>query len=130
MKKIELEFLIDCIENYYHEHLFNLARLTLKDIKEDDELYKSYKMSKELIKKFKQQINKQSKKKQVEKEYKPKAGEFIRKESGEIIYGHQEFIDALNETIYNEEWRFSSKSYNDILNEVKRLKQIENINDI
>ena len=130
MKKIELEFLIDCIENYYHEHLFIDARLTLKDIKEDDKLYKSYKMSKELVKKFKQEIKKQSKKKKVEKEYKPKAGELFKKESGEIIYGHQEFIDALHETIYNQEWRFSGKSYNDILNEVKRLKQIENINDI
>ena len=130
MKKNELEFLIDCIENYYHEHLFINVRLTLKDIKEDDELYKSYKMSKELIKKFKQQIKKQSKKKEVEKEYKPKAGEYIKKESGEVIFGHDEFIDALHETIYEEEWRYSRKSYNDILNEVKRLKQLENINDI
>ena len=56
---------------------------------------------------------------------KPKAGEFIKTNSGEVIYGSEVFIDKIFKTLYGEEWQNTIWSFNDALEEIKRLKQLE-----
>ena len=56
---------------------------------------------------------------------KAKAGEFIKTDSGEVIYGSEVFINEIFKTLYGEEWQETIWSYNDALEEIKRLKQLE-----
>ena len=56
---------------------------------------------------------------------KAKAGEFIKTDSGEVIYGSKAFINEIFKTLYGEEWQETIWSYNDALEEIKRLKQLE-----
>ena len=56
---------------------------------------------------------------------KPKAGEFIKTNSGEVIYGSKAFINEIFKTLYGEEWQETIWSYNDALEKIKNLKQLE-----
>jgi len=56
---------------------------------------------------------------------KAKAGEFIKTDSGEVIYGSKAFINEIFKTLYGEEWQETIWSFNDALEEIKRLKQLE-----
>jgi hypothetical protein len=56
---------------------------------------------------------------------KPKAGEFIKTDSGEVIYGSKAFINEIFKTLYGEEWQETIWSYNDALEKIKNLKQLE-----
>ena len=56
---------------------------------------------------------------------KAKAGEFIKTNSGEVIYGSKAFINEIFKTLYGEEWQETIWSYNDALERIKNLKQLE-----
>jgi hypothetical protein len=56
---------------------------------------------------------------------KAKAGEFIKTNSGEVIYGSKAFINEIFNTLYGEEWQETIWSYNDALEKIKNLKQLE-----
>ena len=56
---------------------------------------------------------------------KPKAGEFIKTDSGKVIYGSEVFINEIFKTLYGKEWQNTIWSFNDALEEIKRLKQLE-----
>ena len=56
---------------------------------------------------------------------KAKAGEFIKTNSGEVIYGSKAFINEIFKTLYGEEWQETVWSYNDALERIKNLKQLE-----
>ncbi len=56
---------------------------------------------------------------------KAKAGEFIKTDSGEVIYGSKAFINEIFKTLYGEEWQETIWSYNDALEKIKNLKQLE-----
>tara|TARA_Y100000356_G_C11142352_1_gene226031 strand:+ start:344 stop:526 length:183 start_codon:yes stop_codon:yes gene_type:complete len=56
---------------------------------------------------------------------KSKAGEFIKTDSGEVIYGSEVFINEIFKTLYGKEWQNTIWSFNDALQEIKRLKQLE-----
>ena len=56
---------------------------------------------------------------------KEKAGEFIKTDSGEVIYGSKAFINEIFKTLYGEEWQETIWSYNDALERIKNLKQLE-----
>ncbi len=56
---------------------------------------------------------------------KAKAGEFIKTDSGKVIYGSKAFINEIFKTLYGEEWQETIWSYNDALERIKNLKQLE-----
>ena len=56
---------------------------------------------------------------------KSKAGEFIKTDSEEVIYGSEVFINEIFKTLYGKEWQNTIWSFNDALEEIKRLKQLE-----
>jgi len=56
---------------------------------------------------------------------KAKAGEFIKTDSGKVIYGSKAFINEIFKTLYGEEWQETIWSYNDALGRIKNLKQLE-----
>ena len=56
------------------------------------------------------------------------AGEFIKKDSGEVIWGSEAFIDEVFKTLYGNEFRNEIWSYNDALQKIKTLVQQELIN--
>ena len=56
---------------------------------------------------------------------KTKAGEFIKTDSGKVIYGSKAFINEIFKTLYGEEWKETIWSYNDALEKIKNLKQLE-----
>ncbi len=56
---------------------------------------------------------------------KAKAGEFIKTDSGKVIYGSKAFINEIFKTLYGEEWQETIWSYNDALEKIKNLKQLE-----
>ena len=56
---------------------------------------------------------------------KTKAGEFIKTDSGKVIYGSKAFINEIFKTLYGEEWQETIWSYNDALERIKNLKQLE-----
>ena len=56
---------------------------------------------------------------------KAKAGEFIKTDSGEVIYGSKAFINEIFKTLYGEEWQETRWCYNDALERIKNLKQLE-----
>ena len=58
---------------------------------------------------------------------KSKAGEFIKTDSGEVIYGSKAFINEIFKTLYGEEWQETIWSYNDALERIKNLKQLEDL---
>ena len=54
---------------------------------------------------------------------KVKAGEFIKSDSGEVIWGSEAFIDEVFKTLYDNEFRNEIWSYNDALQKIKNLAQ-------
>ena len=56
------------------------------------------------------------------------AGEFIKTDSGEVIWGSEAFIDEVFKTLYGNEFRNEVWSYNDALQKIKNLvQQVEGI---
>ena len=51
------------------------------------------------------------------------AGEFIKTNSGEVIWGSEAFIDEVFKTLYGNEFRNEIWSYNDALQKIKNLVQ-------
>ena len=51
------------------------------------------------------------------------AGEFIKTNSGEVIWGAEAFIDEVFKTLYGNEFRNEVWSYNDALQKIKNLVQ-------
>ena len=57
-----------------------------------------------------------------------KAGEFIKKNSGEVIWGSEAFIDEVFKALYGNEYEYEIWSYNDALQKIKNLvQQVEGI---
>ena len=54
---------------------------------------------------------------------KEKAGEFIKKNSGEVIWGSEAFIEEVFKTLYGKKWGETFESYNDALQKIKNLVQ-------
>ena len=54
---------------------------------------------------------------------KEKAGEFIKTNSGEVIWGSEAFIEEVFKTLYGNEFRNEVWSYNDALQKIKNLVQ-------
>ena len=52
------------------------------------------------------------------------AGEFIKKDSGEVIWGSESFIDEVFKALYGNEFRNEVWSYNDALQKIKNLVQL------
>ena len=50
-----------------------------------------------------------------------RAGEFIKKDSGEVIWGSEAFIDEVFKTLYGNEYKYEGKSYHDALQKIKNL---------
>ena len=58
------------------------------------------------------------------------AGEFIKTNSGEVIWGSESFIDEVFKTLYGNEYENEIWSYNDALQKIKNLvQQVEVINE-
>ena len=51
------------------------------------------------------------------------AGEFIKTNSGEVIWGSEAFIEEVFKTLYGKKWRETFESYNDALQKIKNLVQ-------
>ncbi len=51
------------------------------------------------------------------------AGEFIKKDSGEVIWGSKAFIDEVFKALYGNEYEYEVWSYNDALQKIKNLVQ-------
>ena len=51
------------------------------------------------------------------------AGEFIKTNSGEVIWGSEAFINEVFKTLYGNEFRNEVWSYNDALQKIKNLIQ-------
>ena len=54
---------------------------------------------------------------------KVRAGEFIKTNSGEVIWGSEAFIDEVFKTLYGNEYEHEIWSYNDALQKIKNLVQ-------
>ena len=52
---------------------------------------------------------------------KVRAGEFIKTNSGEVIWGSEAFIDEIFKTLYGNKFRDEIWSYDDALNKIKNL---------
>ena len=52
------------------------------------------------------------------------AGEFIKKDSGEVIWGSETFIHEVFVTLYGDEYEYEPWSYNDALQKIKNLVQL------
>ena len=52
------------------------------------------------------------------------AGEFIKKDSGEVIWGSKAFIDEVFKALYGNEYEYEIWSYNDALQKIKNLVQL------
>ena len=56
------------------------------------------------------------------------AGEFIKTDSGEVIWGSEAFIDEVFKTLYGNEYENEIWSFNDALQKIKNLvQQVEGI---
>ena len=56
------------------------------------------------------------------------AGEFIKTNSGEVIWGSETFIHEVFVTLYGDEYEYEGWSYNDALQKIKTLvQQVEGI---
>ena len=53
------------------------------------------------------------------------AGEFIKTNSGEVIWGSEAFIDEVFKTLYGNEFRNEIWSYDDALQKIKNLVQLQ-----
>ena len=51
------------------------------------------------------------------------AGEFIKTNSGEVIWGSEAFIDEVFKTLYGNEFKNEIWSYNDAFQKIKNLVQ-------
>ena len=51
------------------------------------------------------------------------AGEFIKTNSGEVIWGSEAFIDEVFKALYGNEYKYEIWSYNDALQKIKNLVQ-------
>ena len=59
---------------------------------------------------------------------KVKAGEFIKTNSGEVIWGSEAFIDEVFKTLYGDEYEYEGWSYDNALQKIKNLvQQVEGI---
>ena len=56
------------------------------------------------------------------------AGEFIKTNSGEVIWGSEAFINEVFKTLYGNEFRDEIWSYDDALNKIKNLVQLQEQN--
>ena len=56
------------------------------------------------------------------------AGEFIKTDSGEVIWGSEAFIDEVFKTLYGNNFRNEIWSYDDALNKIKNLVQLQEQN--
>ena len=56
------------------------------------------------------------------------AGEFIKTNSGEVIWGSEVFIDEVFKTLYGNEYEYEVWSYNDALQKIKNLVQLQEQN--
>ena len=54
---------------------------------------------------------------------KERAGEFIKTNSGEVIWGSEAFIEEVFKTLYGKKLGETFESYNDALNKIKTLVQ-------
>ena len=54
---------------------------------------------------------------------KARAGEFIKTNSGEVIWGSEAFIEEVFKTLYGKKWGETFESYNDALQKIKTLVQ-------
>ena len=54
---------------------------------------------------------------------KEKAGEFIKKNSGEVIWGSEAFIEEVFQTLYGDEYEYEGWSYDNALQKIKNLVQ-------
>ena len=52
------------------------------------------------------------------------AGEFIKTNSGEVIWGSEAFIDEVFKALYGNEYEYEIWSYNDALQKIKNLVQL------
>ena len=60
---------------------------------------------------------------------KVRAGEFIKTNSGEVIWGSEAFIDEIFKTLYGNEYEYEVWSYNDALQKIKNLVQQAEFNN-
>ena len=56
------------------------------------------------------------------------AGEFIKTNSGEVIWGSEAFIHEVFVTLYGNEYENEIWSYNDALQKIKNLVQLQEQN--
>ena len=56
------------------------------------------------------------------------AGEFIKTNSGEVIWGSEAFIDEVFKTLYGNEYEYEVWAYNDALQKIKNLVQLQEQN--
>jgi len=54
---------------------------------------------------------------------KEKAGEFIKTDSGEVIWGSEAFIDEVFKALYGDEYEYEAWSYDNALQKIKNLVQ-------
>ena len=54
---------------------------------------------------------------------KARAGEFIKTNSGEVIWGSEAFIDEVFKTLYGDEYEYEGWSYDNALQKIKNLVQ-------
>ena len=59
-----------------------------------------------------------------------RAGEFIKTNSGEVIWGSEAFIDEVFKTLYGDEYEYEYEvwPYNDALQKIKNLVQLQEQN--
>ena len=57
-----------------------------------------------------------------------RAGEFIKTNSGEVIWGSEAFIEEVFKTLYGKKWGETFESYNDALQKIKNLVQLQEQN--
>ena len=56
------------------------------------------------------------------------AGEFIRTNSGEVIWGSEAFIHEVFVTLYGDEYEYEDWSYDNALQKIKNLVQLQEQN--
>ena len=59
---------------------------------------------------------------------KEKAGEFIKTNSGEVIWGSEAFIHEVFVTLYGDEYEYEDWSYDNALQKIKNLVQLQEQN--
>ena len=59
---------------------------------------------------------------------KERAGEFIKTNSGEVIWGSEAFIHEVFVTLYGDEYEYEDWSYNNALQKIKNLVQLQEDN--